>query len=96
MASSAPTPAERAIAAAFYAPIGLGAQLVDNFPETVNKARQQIVLARFIGKMAVDQGASELRRRLAPRPPRSKGFTPSQRDNNNTLVANMQQLANAA
>ena len=66
MASSAPTPAERAIAAAFYAPIGLGAQLVDNFPETVNKARQQIVLARFIGKMAVDQGASELRRRLAP------------------------------
>ena len=66
MASSAPTPAERAIAAAFYAPIGLGAQLVDNFPGTINKARQQIVFARFIGKMAVDQGASELRRRLAP------------------------------
>ena len=66
MTSSAPTPAERAIAAAFYAPIGLGTQLVDNFPTALSKARQQLVLARFIGKIAVDQGASELRRRLVP------------------------------
>ena len=52
MPSSAPTPAERAIAAAFYAPIGLGAQLVDDLPAVLNKARQQIVFARFIGKLA--------------------------------------------
>jgi hypothetical protein len=66
MPSSAPTPAERAIAAAFYAPIGLGAQLVDDLPRALNTARQQIVFARFIGKMAVDQGLKELRQRISP------------------------------
>ncbi len=66
MPSSAPTPAERAIAAAFYAPIGLGAQLVDDLPAVLNKARQQIVFARFIGKLAVDQGVNEFRQRIAP------------------------------
>jgi hypothetical protein len=66
MPSSAPTPAERAIAAALYAPIGLGAQLVDDLPGALNAARQQIVFARFIGKMAVDQGVKELRQRIAP------------------------------
>jgi hypothetical protein len=60
------TPVERLAAAVFYAPIGLGAQLVGDLPATVGKAKQQIVLARFIGKMAVDHGAKQLRERLSP------------------------------
>jgi hypothetical protein len=59
-----PTPAERAFAAAFYAPIGLGAKVVDDLPGAITKARQQLVFARFIGKLAVDQGVRELRGRL--------------------------------
>ena len=62
------TPVERLAAAAFYAPIGLGAQLVGDLPATMGKAKQQIALARFIGKMAVDQGAKQLRERLSPAP----------------------------
>lgn len=66
MPSSAPTTAERAIAAAIYAPIGLGAQFVDDMPAALNRARQEIAFARFIGKIAVDQGVKELRKRIAP------------------------------
>lgn len=58
------TSVERLFAAALYAPIGLGAQLVDDVPRAVSKARQQIVLARFLGKMVVDQGSKALRDRL--------------------------------
>ncbi|WP_395155096.1 hypothetical protein [Ilumatobacter sp.] len=66
MTRPGPTQVERFAAAAFYAPIGLGAQLVGDLPVTVGKAKQQIALARFIGKMAVDQGAKQLRERLSP------------------------------
>lgn len=69
MSSPTPTPVERALAAAIYAPVGLGAQLVDDVPAALTKVRQQLVFARFIGKMAVDQGVKELRHRLAPPPP---------------------------
>lgn len=66
MTRPGPTQVERLAAAAFYAPIGLGAQIVGDLPATVGKAKQQIALARFIGKMAVDQGAKQLRERLSP------------------------------
>jgi hypothetical protein len=62
------TQVERLAAAAFYAPIGLGAQLVGDLPATISKAKQQIALARFIGKMAVDQGVKQLREQLSPAP----------------------------
>lgn len=86
MASSASTHLERAIAVAVFAPIGFGAQLADNFPGTVTKARQQLEFARFVGKMAVDQGAIELRRRLAPPvtrsdPDRSRAPEPPEANN---------------
>lgn len=58
------TSAEQAIAAAIYAPIGLGARLVDDVPVAIDKARQQIATARFIGKFAVDHGISLLCERL--------------------------------
>lgn len=66
MTRPGPTQVERLAAAAFYGPIGLGAQIVSDLPATVSKVKQQIVLARFIGKMAVDQGAKQLRVRLSP------------------------------
>jgi hypothetical protein len=71
MTRPATTHVERLAAAVFYAPIGLGTQLVGDLPATMGKAKQQIALARFIGKMAVDQGAKQLRERLssAPLPP---------------------------
>ena len=56
------------MAAAIYAPIGLGAKVVDDLPGVVARARQQLVFARFIGKMAVDQGVRELRGRLGGLP----------------------------
>jgi hypothetical protein len=62
------TQVERLAAAAFYVPIGLGAQLVGDLPATISKAKQQIALARFIGKMAVDQGVKQLREQLSPAP----------------------------
>ena len=64
MSSASPTPAERALATAIYAPIGLGAKVVGDLPDAVVRARQQLAFARFIGKMAVDQGVRELRGRL--------------------------------
>ena len=64
MSSASPTPVERALATAIYAPIGLGAKVVQDLPDVVTKARQHLVFARFIGKMAVDQGVRELRGRL--------------------------------
>ncbi len=63
MSDGRPTPTERALAAAIYAPIGLGAKVVDDLPVAFTRARQQLVFARFIGKMAVDQGVRELRDR---------------------------------
>ena len=86
MASSASTHLERAIAVAVFAPIGFGAKLADNFPGTVTQARQQLEFARFVGKMAVDQGAIELRRRLAPpatRPDPDRSRAPEPPEANN-------------
>ncbi len=71
MSSPEPTPVERAIAAAIYVPIGIGAELVDvvksaTLPGGFDRARQHVTFARFIGKMAVDQGVRELRQRVVP------------------------------
>jgi len=65
MPPSGSTPAERAIAVAIFAPIGLGAKVADDLPDLVAKARQQLVFARFVGKMAVERGVNDLRDRIA-------------------------------
>jgi hypothetical protein len=57
-------PVERAIELALTLPFAIGARLVDSAPAGIEKARQQIVLARFVGKLAVDRGAREVRDRL--------------------------------
>lgn len=84
MSASRPSRAERVLAAAIYAPIGLGAQLVDEIPAVATKARQHVVFARFIGKMAVDQGVRELRSRLAP--PCDTGHAPVNIEEPDTAV----------
>jgi hypothetical protein len=48
-----------------FAPLGLGAQLVDDAPDAVKRARQELSNARFIGRLAVDQGIAQLRTRLS-------------------------------
>lgn len=40
--------------------------VVDKVPPAAERVRREIVLARFLGKLAVDQGVRELRSRLSP------------------------------
>lgn len=40
--------------------------VVDKVPSAADRVRREIVLARFLGKLAVDQGLSEIRSRLSP------------------------------
>lgn len=44
-----------------FAPIGLGSKLVDDAPEVLRRVRQELNNARFVGRMAFEQGASRLR-----------------------------------
>jgi hypothetical protein len=48
----------------FYAPLGFGALIVEDSPAAVRRVRQELSNARFIGKLAVDQGISQLRGRV--------------------------------
>ena len=57
-------PVERAIVLALTLPFELGARVLASAPTSIEKARQQIVLARFVGQLAVDRGAREVRQRL--------------------------------
>ncbi|WP_040492216.1 hypothetical protein [Ilumatobacter nonamiensis] len=47
-----------------YAPIGLGAMLIEDGPRAVKQARQELNNARFIGRFTVDQGVAQVRSRL--------------------------------
>ncbi len=58
---------------ALVVPVELSSRLVEAVPVVVDKVpaaagrvRREIVLARFLGQLAVDQGVRELRSRLAP------------------------------
>ena len=66
-------PLARLVELALVVPVEVGSRLVDAVPAVVDKAptavervRREVVLARFLGKMAVDQGVRELRSRLTP------------------------------
>jgi hypothetical protein len=77
--SSPPDPSDPLVARiadlAVSVPLELSARLLDAVPAVAEKVpaaagrvRREVVLARFIGKLAVDQGLRELRERLDPRP----------------------------
>ncbi len=55
---------ERLIDLACFGPFAVGARLVGQLPRVVDRTRHDLVVARILGKMAVDQGGRELRRRL--------------------------------
>lgn len=60
--------ARAAIETLVFAPIGLGAKLVDDAPAAIRRVRQELSNARFLGRLTVEQGAARLRER-APDPP---------------------------
>ena len=64
-------PLARLAELAFIVPIEVSSRLIDAVPAVVDKlpsaaerVRREVVLARFLGKMVVDQGVRELRARL--------------------------------
>ncbi|MGA9278386.1 hypothetical protein [Ilumatobacter sp.] len=71
--------ASSAVRAAFdvlvFAPLGFGALLIEDSSAAVDRARQELSNARFIGRFAVDQGVAQMRSRLGSPatddPPRS-------------------------
>ncbi len=54
----------RVVAHALFGPLDLTIRAAQELPAAVDKARQQLVLARFVGKLAVAQGVVEIRRLL--------------------------------
>jgi hypothetical protein len=53
---------EHAVEALVYAPIGLLFEGASLLPQLVEKGRQQVTMARMIGKFAIDQGRGEATR----------------------------------
>jgi hypothetical protein len=66
-------PIERLLDLAVYAPIGMYTALKEQLPAYTRQGRQvvenRVMLARFIGQMAVQQGRREIDKRLASRRP---------------------------
>ena len=67
------SPLARLAELALVVPIEVGGRVIDAVPVVVDKVppaadrvRRELVLARFLGKLAVDQGIRELRSRLVP------------------------------
>lgn len=63
----------RLVELAVVVPVEIGSRLVEAIPAVVDKVpaaagrvKREIVLARFLGKLVVDQGVRELRSRLSP------------------------------
>jgi hypothetical protein len=52
-----------------FAPLGLGARLLEDTPAAVGEARRELSNARFIGRLTVDQGIKQLRTSLEPDAP---------------------------
>lgn len=63
----------RLVELALVVPVEVSSRLIeavpvvaDKVPAAAGRVRREIVLARFLGKLVVDQGVRELRSRLAP------------------------------
>jgi hypothetical protein len=66
-------PLARLVELAVVVPVEVGSRLIEAVPAVVDKVpsaaervKREIVLARFLGKLVVDQGVRELRSRLIP------------------------------
>ena len=67
------SPLARLVELALVVPVEVSSRLVEAVPAVVDKVpaaaervKREVVLARFLGKMVVDQGVRELRARLTP------------------------------
>ena len=58
------SPLERVVDTALFWPFDLGVFAADRLPAVAGRVRDQLVFARFIGRLAVQQGNVEIRRRL--------------------------------
>jgi hypothetical protein len=90
-------PLARLLELAVVVPVEVGSRLIeavpavaDKVPSAAERVKREIVLARFLGKLVVDQGIRELRSRLAPEPSHSDPTTSEpepQRDGTPATVA---------
>ncbi len=64
-----------AIETLVFAPLGFGALLVEDAPAALRRARQELDNARFIGRLAVQQGTGRLRVASEPEPDRAAAAT---------------------
>ena len=69
------SPLGRIVGLTVYIPIEIGVRVVGSLPDVVDRIpsvagriRREIVLARFIGKLAVDHGVDELQKRTRLQP----------------------------
>ena len=63
--------ARAAVEVLVFAPLGLGAMMIEDGPAAVRRVRRELANARFIGRFAVDRGVADLRRSLVPASPGS-------------------------
>ncbi len=86
----------RLVELALAVPLEVGTRLievvpvvVDKVPAAAGRVRREIVLARFLGKLAVDQGVREIRARLAADEPDSpaEAVTPAHDETTATAPA---------
>lgn len=75
-------PLARLVEFAVVLPVEVGSRLVEAIPAVVDKVpsaaermKREIVLARFLGKLVVDQGVREFRSRLSPAPSHNEAFS---------------------
>ncbi|MDG1265997.1 MAG: hypothetical protein P8O03_06695 [Ilumatobacter sp.] len=73
-----------------FAPLGLGAKLVEDAPDAVDRARRELSNARFIGRLAVDQGIKQIRSRFEP-----SESSPTQSANNGDVSDDFEPLVRA-
>ncbi len=57
-------PIERLVERALFAPLDLTIRVVHELPAIIERAERHLVLTRFVGRLAVDRCAAEVRRRL--------------------------------
>ncbi|HUS41549.1 MAG TPA: hypothetical protein VMY16_02675 [Ilumatobacteraceae bacterium] len=77
-------PLARLVELALVVPIEVSGRLIETVPGVVDKVpaaaervKREVELARFLGKMVVDQGVRELRTRLSPNERAGIGSTPT-------------------
>lgn len=58
-------PIEQLLLTVMFAPVVVGAKVLESIPTAVERARRRVEAAHFLGKMAVGEGVRQVRERLA-------------------------------